>query len=91
MRVRTPQAEVAKELARVGGSVGDKVAYAVVKNKGTLFEKARPYHQAKPEDLDPEYCVTNQVKPGATRLLETFGVTEQQPRQWGARPLQVGS
>ena len=79
-RVRTPQSEVARELARAGWEigVGDKVAYVIVKGEGTLFQKARPYHEAKPEDLDLEYYVANQVRPAAVRLLETFGVSEQQ-------------
>lgn len=79
-RVRTPHAEVAKRLAKEGWEidVGDKVGYVVVKGKGTLFQKARPYHEAKLEDLDLEYYVENQVKPSAMRILEAFGVTETQ-------------
>jgi DNA polymerase I len=79
-RVRTPHAEVARKLAEEGWhvTVGDRVAYVIVKGKGALFRKARPYHAAKLEDLDLEYYVENQIKPTAMRLLERFGVNEQQ-------------
>jgi DNA polymerase I len=79
-RIRTPHVEVARELAKEGWgvTVGDKVAYVIVKGQGALFQKARPYHQVKPDDLDLEYYVENQVKPAAMRLLEGFGVSEQQ-------------
>jgi DNA polymerase I len=79
-RVRTPHVEVARKLAEEGWeiTVGDKVAYVIVKGKGALFQKARPYRRVKPEDLDLEYYVENQVKPAAMRLLEGFGVTQRQ-------------
>jgi DNA polymerase I len=79
-RVRTPHVEVARKLAEEGWEigVGDKVGYVIVKGQGALFQKARPYRQVKPEDLDLEYYVENQVKPAAMRLLEGFGVSEQQ-------------
>lgn len=79
-RVRIPHVEAAKKLAVAGWhvTVGDKVAYVIVKGKGPLFQRARPYHEAKPEDLDVEYYVESQVKPAAMRILEGFGVTEAQ-------------
>jgi DNA polymerase I len=79
-RVRTPHVEVAKKLAKEGWqvTVGDKVAYVIVKGSGALFQRARPYHEVKPEDLDVEYYLENQVKPAAMRILEGFGVTEAQ-------------
>jgi len=79
-RVRTPQAEVARKLAAEGWhvTVGDKVAYVIVKGRGALFQRAKPYHEVSPEDLDVEYYVENQVKPAAMRILEGFGVAEAQ-------------
>ena len=79
-RVRTPHVEVARKLAEEGWNitVGDKVAYVIVKGKGSLFQKARPPSRAKLEDLDLEYYVANQVKPAAMRILETFGISEAQ-------------
>jgi DNA polymerase I len=58
--------------------MGDKVAYVIVKGKGALFQKARPYRQVKRDDLDLDYYVENQVKPAAMRILEGLGVTERQ-------------
>jgi DNA polymerase I len=79
-RVRTTQAEVARRLVEDGWDigVGDKVAYVIVKGKGALFQKARPYRQVKRDDLDLEYYVENQVKPATMRILEGLGVTERQ-------------
>jgi DNA polymerase I len=79
-RVRTPHAEVARKLVAEGWhvTVGDKVAYVIVKGRGALFQRAKPYHEVRPEDLDVEYYVENQVKPAAMRILEGFGVAEAQ-------------
>lgn len=79
-RVRSPHVEVAKKLLKGGWSisVGDKIGYVITKGKGKLFEKAEPYNQVKPEQVDIEYYLENQVKPAAMRILERFGVDEKQ-------------
>jgi len=79
-RVRTPHVEAAKRLIAEGWrvSIGDKVGYVIVKGKGPLFQRARPYHEVRPEELDLEYCVESQIKPAALRILEACGVKEQQ-------------
>jgi DNA polymerase I len=78
--VRAPHVEVARKLMRDGWdlTLGDKVAYVIAKGPGKLFQKARPHNQVKPEDVDIEYYVENQVKPAAMRILERFGVNEKQ-------------
>ena len=78
--VRTPHVQVAKKLANEGWhvTVGDKVAYVIVKGKGPLFQRAKPYYEARIEELDVEYYVENQVKPAAMRILEGLGVTGSQ-------------
>jgi DNA polymerase I len=78
--VRTPHVEVAKLLVKQGWdlAVGDKVAYVVTKGSGKLFQKAKPSSQAKPEDVDIDYYLDNQIKPAAMRILERFGVTGKQ-------------
>lgn len=58
--------------------VGDKVAYLITKGQGPLFKKAKPYNRVKPEEIDVEYYLDNQVKPAAMRILERFGVNEKQ-------------
>ena len=79
-RVRAPQVEVARKLMTEGWRItlGDKVAYVIVKGSGKLFQKAKPYNQVKPEEVDMEYYVENQVMPAAMRILERFGVKEEQ-------------
>jgi DNA polymerase I len=78
--VRAPHVEVARKLMAQGWHVmlGDKVAYVIVKGSGKLFQKAKPYNLVKPEEVDTEYYVENQVKPAAMRILERFGVKEEQ-------------
>ena len=78
-KVRVPHVEVAKMLVTEGWRItlGDKVAYVIVKGSGKLFQKARPYNQVKAEDVDIEYYMENQVKPAVMRILERFGVTEE--------------
>jgi DNA polymerase I len=78
--VRTPHVEVAKKLMKEGWdlTLGDKVAYVITKGPGKRFEKARPYSQVKPGDVDVDYYLENQVKPAAMRILERFGVSEEQ-------------
>jgi DNA polymerase I len=78
--VRAPHVEVARRLMKEGWTltVGDKVAYVITKGPGKLFQKARPSSQVKPDEIDREYYVQNQVKPAAMRILERFGVSEAQ-------------
>ncbi len=78
--VRAPHVEVAKKLLMQGWdlSIGDKVAYVIAKGPGKLFQKAKPLNQVKPQDVDIDYYLENQVKPAAMRILERFGVSEKQ-------------
>jgi len=59
-------------------TVGDKVGYVIVRGNGPLFQRAKPYHDAALEELDIAYYVENQIKPAVMRILEGFGVTEEQ-------------
>jgi DNA polymerase I len=76
--VRTPHVEVAKILRKEGWdlAVGDQVAYVIARGPGKLFQKARPFGQVRPQDVDVEYYLQSQVKPAAMRVLEGFGVKE---------------
>ena len=78
--VRVPHVEVARKLLKEGWTltVGDKVAYVIVKGSGKLFQKAKPYNQVKQEEVDKEYYLENQIKPAAMRILERFGVNAKQ-------------
>ena len=79
-QVKAPHVEAAKKLIRAGWNltVGDKVGYVIVKGEGKLYEKAVPYLMAKPEQLDTNYYVENQIIPAALRILEMFGVKKEQ-------------
>ena len=76
--INTPHVEAAKILRERGWRLtsGDKVGYIIVAGKGNLFNRVKPYVFAKPEDVDVEYYVTNQVLPAATRILGYFNITK---------------
>jgi len=50
----------------------------IVKGSGSVSSRARPYIEAKPQDIDVEYYVAHQIIPAALRILSYFGVTEKQ-------------
>ncbi|MEM2202515.1 MAG: hypothetical protein QW595_02645 [Candidatus Bathyarchaeia archaeon] len=58
--------------------MGDKVGYVVVAGTGRLYERVKPYMFASYDEVDIEYYVANQVVPAAARVLECFGITEEQ-------------
>jgi DNA polymerase I len=78
--VKASHVEAARMLREKGWelSVGDKVGYVVVLGTGRLYERIKPYMFASYEEIDTEYYVSKQVVPAAARVLESFGVTEQQ-------------
>jgi DNA polymerase I len=78
--VKTPHVEAAKMLMEKGWklAMGDKVGYVVVAGTGRLYERVKPYMFATYDEVDIEYYVTNQVVPAAARVLECFGITEEQ-------------
>jgi len=78
--VRASHVEAAKILRAKGWKlgVGDKVGYVVVGGKGRLYERVKPYNLASLDDVDMEYYVSKQVVPAAARILESFGITEEQ-------------
>jgi DNA polymerase I len=78
--VRASHVEAAKMLAEKGWklTVGDKVGYVVVVGEGRLYERVKPCTFASYDEVDMEYYVTKQVVPAAARILECFGITEEQ-------------
>ncbi|MGC8975211.1 MAG: DNA polymerase II, partial [Thermoprotei archaeon] len=69
-----------KRLEKLGVKVdvGSKIGYVIVKGSGNISSRARPYIEAKPQDIDVEYYITHQIIPAALRILSYFGVTEKQ-------------
>jgi DNA polymerase I len=78
--VRASHVEAAKMLKEKGWrlTVGDKVGYVVVVGSGRLYERVKPYVFASYDEIDIEYYVSKQVVPAAVRVLESFGITEEQ-------------
>lgn len=77
--VRTPHVEAAKYLLREGWSldVGDKVGYVVTVGAGKLYQKVKPAMLAFYDEIDFEYYIGNQILPAVLRILEMFGVKEE--------------
>src|SRR6266571_3837276 len=78
--VNAPHVEVAKKMAKDGWPVtaGDKVGFVITKNPGKLYQKAEPHYRVSTDDIDYDYYVHNQIVPAAARILEVFGVKEDQ-------------
>lgn len=78
--VKASHVEAAKMLMEKGWklAVGDKVGYVVVLGGGRLYERVKPYMFASYDEVDIEYYATNQIVPAAARILESFGITEEQ-------------
>jgi len=78
--VKASHVEAAKMLKEKGWelAVGDKVGYVVIVGTGRLYERVKPYAYASYDEVDIEYYVTKQVVPAAIRILESFGITEEQ-------------
>jgi DNA polymerase I len=76
--IRAPHVEAAKMLKEKGWRLtgGDKVGYVILAGKGRLYNRVKPYVFAKPEEIDVEYYITNQVLPAASRILSLFNVSE---------------
>ncbi|MCW3993426.1 MAG: DNA polymerase II [Candidatus Bathyarchaeota archaeon] len=85
--IRTCHVEAAKMLKEKGWrlTVGDKVGYVVVVGSGRLYERVKPYVFSSYEEVDVEYYVSKQVVPAAARVLESFGITEEQLLKSGVR------
>lgn len=78
--VKASHVEAAKMLKAKGWelAVGDKVGYVIVVGSGRLYERVKPYKYASYDEVDLEYYVSKQVVPVVARVLESFGITEEQ-------------
>lgn len=74
-----PHVEAAKRLQERGFklNLGDKVGYVIVKGEGKLYQRAMPYTMVTIDKVDREYYITNQILPAALRILEGFGISEE--------------
>ncbi|MGD0495912.1 MAG: DNA polymerase domain-containing protein [Candidatus Bathyarchaeia archaeon] len=78
--VKASHVEAAKMLMAKGWelAVGDKIGFVVIMGTGRLYERVKPYMLASYDEVDLEYYVSKQVVPAATRILESFGISEEQ-------------
>ncbi|TMI09165.1 DNA polymerase II [Candidatus Bathyarchaeota archaeon] len=77
--VNAPHVEVARKMAKEGWpvTVGDKVGFIVTKKPGKLYQKAEPHFKVSLGQVDYDYYVHNQIVPAAARVLEVFGIHEE--------------
>jgi DNA polymerase I len=78
--VKASHVEAAKMLMAKGWelAVGDKIGFVVIMGTGRLYERVKPYMLASYDEVDLEYYVSKQVVPAAIRILESFGISEEQ-------------
>ena len=76
--VNAPHVEAARKMAKEGWpvSVGDKVGFIITKKTGKLYQKAEPHFKVSLDQVDYDYYVRNQIVPAAVRVLEVFGIAE---------------
>ncbi|MEM1735375.1 MAG: DNA polymerase II [Desulfurococcaceae archaeon] len=78
-----PHVVAARKLMKMGYKVGvgDKIGYVVLKGAGKVSERVEPYVSTKNlsfDKIDINYYIDKQIIPAALRVLEYFGVTENQ-------------
>jgi len=82
--VESPHVSAARKLEKKGLKidVGDKVGFVIVRGAGRISERAEPFNLAKdPRLIDVNYYIEHQVVPAALRILEYFGITENDLRK----------
>jgi DNA polymerase I len=79
-KIKASHVEAAKALRDKGWkmTVGDKVGYVILAGEGRLYDRVKPYVFAVYDEVDVDYYVFKQVVPAAVRVLEFFGVTEEE-------------
>jgi DNA polymerase I len=78
--IKAPHVIAAKMLKEKGWRLtsGDKVGYIILKGKGRLYNRVKPYVFANHDDVDVDYYVNSQVLPVAARILMFFDVTAEE-------------
>jgi DNA polymerase I len=79
-KIKAAHVEAAKSLRNKGWkmTVGDKVGYVILAGEGRLYDRVKPYIFAVYAEVDIDYYVSKQIIPAAVRVLEFFGVTDEE-------------
>lgn len=79
-KIKASHVEAVKALQSKGWkmTVGDKVGYVILAGEGQLYNRVKPYVYASYDEVDIEYYITKQVAPAAARVLEFFGIKEEE-------------
>lgn len=74
----SPHVMAAKKLKEKGQEVreGQVIMFVIQEGLGSISEKAEPVEFAKLEKIDIDYYITHQIIPAAMRILQVFGVSE---------------
>lgn len=88
-KVNAPHVEAAKKYLRTGRELvpGDKIGYVITKKGAKLYEKAQPYFEVTPDQVDTEYYVSSQIVPAAARILDVFNIGQDELLLGRQRPL----
>ncbi|NON62220.1 DNA-directed DNA polymerase [Acidianus sp. RZ1] len=84
--VDAPHVAAAKKAIKAGYAVfsGGKIGYVVVKGSGKISDKAEPYFMVKDKNrIDIEYYIDKQIVPSVMRILDSFGVKEDEIKGGG--------
>ncbi len=79
--VDAPHVVAAKKMLKAGLRVdtGSKIGYVITKGVGKISSRAEPYMFVKDvREIDVSYYIDHQIVPAALRILQYFGVTEQE-------------
>lgn len=73
-----PHVAIALRMKDKGIPVGARtiIEYVIVKEGKKIRDKAREVHEASPDDIDPEYYISNQIIPAVAKIFEVTGYSE---------------
>jgi DNA polymerase elongation subunit (family B) len=79
-RVLAPHVVAARKMRARDYPVGagSLIAFVITKGTGKISERAEPAPDVTIKDIDVDYYIGHQIVPAALRVLQVFGVTEQQ-------------
>ncbi|RBQ22727.1 DNA polymerase PolB subunit 2 [Candidatus Methanobinarius endosymbioticus] len=85
-----PHVVAAQRLEKKGMKIdkGTIIQYVVVKGKGPISQRAIPFEDAEKYEYDPDYYIDNQIIPAVSRIMESFGYTQEKIKELGEKERQ---